>query len=161
MTQVTPSRKSRIQASIALVAFSATIVVAATVSHHKTTAVSHTAPAPVPASTRSVTNTNTVSSAMYKDGTFNATGSYDSPGGKESLQVSLTLSNDVVTASSVISQANDPTATSYQTLFISGYKSRVIGKSISSIKLTNVSGSSLTSQGFDDALKQIENQAKA
>jgi uncharacterized protein with FMN-binding domain len=99
--------------------------------------------------------------AGYKDGTYSATGHYDSPGGTEGIKVSLTLVDDKVSATNVQSDANDPTAQSYQTIFISGYKSFVVGKKINTIQLSNVSGSSLTSQGFNDALKQIENQAQA
>jgi uncharacterized protein with FMN-binding domain len=112
------------------------------------------------ATTKTPTSTST-SSAEYKDGTYTATGNYTSPGGNENLMVKLTLSNDVVTASTVESGANDPTAESYQSIFISGYKKYVIGKKITDINVSNVSGSSLTSKGFKDALKQIENQAQA
>ena len=77
------------------------------------------------------------------------------------LKVSLTLNDDAVSSANVTSGANDPTAASYQSIFISGYKPFVVGKKINTIRLSNVSGSSLTSQGFNDALKQIEQQAKA
>jgi uncharacterized protein with FMN-binding domain len=109
--------------------------------------------------TASVTSQN--SGGTYKDGSYSAVGQYYSPGGQESVKVSISLKNNLVTDSQVMSGANDPTASSYQKIFISNYKSYVIGKKISSIKLANVSGSSLTSQGFQDALKQIEKQSKA
>jgi uncharacterized protein with FMN-binding domain len=112
-------------------------------------------------STSSQTAPATTKGGTYKDGTYNATGHYDSPGGTEAVKVSLTLASDKVSAATVSSGANDPTALSYQTIFISGYKSFVVGKKINTIKLSNVSGSSLTSQGFNDALKQIERQAQA
>jgi uncharacterized protein with FMN-binding domain len=98
---------------------------------------------------------------LYKDGTYSATGTYFSPGGKESLNINVTLDNDIVTTAAVESGANDSTATTYQDSFIGGYKSYVVGKKINTIKLSNVSGSSLTSQGFNNALKQIEQKAKA
>jgi uncharacterized protein with FMN-binding domain len=100
-------------------------------------------------------------SEALKDGSYSATGSYDSPGGTESLKVSVTLAGGDIADATVVSGANDPTASVYQTSFISGYKTYVIGKPIESIKLSNVSGSSLTSQGFNEALKSIEQQAKA
>jgi uncharacterized protein with FMN-binding domain len=106
-------------------------------------------------------DSSTTHSGTYKDGTYGATGHYDSPGGTESVKVSLTLMSDKVSAATVNSGANDPTALSYQTIFISGYKPFVVGKKINTIKLSNVSGSSLTSQGFNDALRQIERQAQA
>lgn len=97
----------------------------------------------------------------YQDGTYTATGSYDSPAGVESIAVTVTLASDVVTATSVSSGANDPTAAEYQSMFISGYKQLVVGKNIADISLNRVSGSSLTSQGFNDAIQKIESRAKA
>lgn len=105
--------------------------------------------------------TGSNSNASFKDGSYTATGSYESPGGNESITVHVTLQNGVITASSADSGAQDPEASEYQSMFISGYKSHVVGKKIASVNLSRVSGSSLTSQGFNEAIKQIENQAKA
>jgi uncharacterized protein with FMN-binding domain len=96
----------------------------------------------------------------FKDGIYNATGSYTSPGGVEDIKVSLTLSSGTITAATAASGANDPTASSYQSYFIGGFKQQVLGKKITTVKLTNVSGSSLTSQGFNKALQSIECSAK-
>ncbi len=104
---------------------------------------------------------NTTTPSNYKDGTYTATGEYSSPGGDESINITVTLSNNIVTSTSAVSGANDPTAASYQSDFINGYKQYVVGKNINTIKLSNVAGSSLTPQGFDNALQQIEQQAKA
>jgi hypothetical protein len=49
----------------------------------------------------------------------------------------------------------------YQTTFQNNFKALVVGKDIASVHLTEVSGSSLTPVGFDDALTMIEAQAKA
>ncbi len=106
-------------------------------------------------------NPNTMVANKYNNGTYTATGSYSSPGGQEALTLSLTLNNNVVVDSTVTTGANDSTSTSYQNLFIASYKDLIIGKSINNIKLSTVAGSSLTSQGFNDALSQIEQQAKA
>ena len=92
---------------------------------------------------------------------YTATGSYMSPGGEEQIKVTLTLANDIITNAAVTSLAYDRTSQRYQGMFISGYKQYVIGKDISTVDLTYVSGSSLTPKGFDDALSQIESQAKA
>ncbi len=100
-------------------------------------------------------------SATLKDGTYQATGSYTSPGGNEQITVNVTLKDGVVTDTSATSGANDPTAKQYQAEFIAGYKDQVVGKKISSIKLSRVSGSSLTSQGFNNALQEIQRQAQA
>jgi len=113
-----------------------------------------TAPAPSPADTAKKTT-------KYKDGTYTATGSYDSPGGPDRLGVSITIKNDVVTSTSATNMAGDRTSSRYQKMFISGYQALVIGKNIDSINLDIVSGSSLTPQGFNDALSKIKVQAKA
>jgi uncharacterized protein with FMN-binding domain len=171
MEQSNSTRKKKIQAGIAFAALSVIVVGAVILSPTRSSMAmnqpsngskSDTSQSTTPITTKSsATATSSVSkTSMYKDGSYSATGKYYSPGGQESLKVSLTLSNDIVTASDVESGANDPTALTYQTSFIYGYKSHVIGKQVSSIKLSNISGSSLTSQGFQNALKQIEQQAK-
>jgi len=101
------------------------------------------------------------SSSKYKDGTYTAIGSYQSPAGTESIDVTITLANDIVTNSNVVAEATDGTSKHYQNLFISGYKQYVIGKNISDINLDKVSGSSLTPGGFDQALAKIETAAQA
>ena len=84
-----------------------------------------------------------------------------SPGGEDHIAVTLTIANDIVTAASVTPEAGDHTSARYQQKFISGYQGYVVGKNISSIYLTKVSGASLTPKGFNDALNQIKAQAKA
>jgi uncharacterized protein with FMN-binding domain len=101
------------------------------------------------------------SSFAYKDGTYSATGSYMSPGGMDQIAVTLTLKNDLITNVSVVPEAQDGTSRRYQNMFVSGYQQYVLGKDISSVYLTTVSGSSLTPSGFDSALAQIKSQAKA
>lgn len=97
----------------------------------------------------------------YKDGTYTANGSYQSPGGTESVGVSITLTDGVVTASSVEEGATSAEAREYQEDFISTYRSFVTGKKIDDIRLSRVSGSSLTSIGFNNALETIKDQAKS
>jgi uncharacterized protein with FMN-binding domain len=99
--------------------------------------------------------------SVYKDGTYTATGSYMSPGGPDQVGVTLTLANDVITSISVTPGAGDNESARYQNRFISGYKPLVIGKNIATVNLSRVSGSSLTSRGFNAALAKIETQAKA
>lgn len=103
----------------------------------------------------------TISALVYKDGTYSSTGSYISPGGQETIGVSLTLKDDVVVDVTATAQATRPESVKYQAKFVSGYKTLVVGKKIEDIKLTKVSGSSLTPKGFMDALVKIEVQAKA
>lgn len=105
-------------------------------------------------------STATPNSATYKDGTYNASGSYRTPGGTESVDVQLTLKDGKVTDSTVTGSGSDRQAREYQSEFEQGYKQLVTGKPIESISLSRVSGSSLTSQGFNDALAKIADQAR-
>lgn len=103
----------------------------------------------------------TSTDAGFKDGSYTATGSYESPGGNEQITVRVTLKGGVITGTSATPDAQDPESREYQSMFVSGYKSQVVGKNIADVYLSRVSGSSLTSQGFNDAISQIENQARA
>jgi uncharacterized protein with FMN-binding domain len=99
------------------------------------------------------------SSGTYKDGTYSAGGSYQTPGGQESISMTITVKNNIVTDTTLQQNANNRDSREYQAAFASGYKSKVIGKALSSISLSRVSGSSLTSDGFNSALEQIKSQA--
>ncbi len=96
----------------------------------------------------------------YKDGTYSATGSYSSPAGAEEIDVSLTLKSNIITDATVTPKATARRSVMMQNDFASNYKPYVVGKDINDIKLTKVSGSSLTPAGFDDAIAKIEAQAK-
>lgn len=100
-------------------------------------------------------------SAAYADGTYDAEGSYQSPGGTESVGVELTLEGDVVTAVTVTPQAEGGNAVKFQEQFASGIADEVVGKDIDTLNVTRVAGSSLTSGGFNDALDQIKADAAA
>jgi uncharacterized protein with FMN-binding domain len=127
----------------------------------QTAAQTTSSPKPAVADTSATSTDTTPTVSTYKDGTYTATGKYNSPGGTETITVHVTLASDAVTETSAESGANDPTAQEFQDDFISGYKALVVGKNISSISLSHVSGSSLTSQGFNSALAQIKSQAKS
>lgn len=114
---------------------------------HQTT--TETAPAPV-----------TTPSTTYRNGSFSATGSYSSPGGNQTITIEVTIKDDVVVASSAQSGATDEESDEFQDKFISGYKQHVVGKKVDSVSLSRVSGSSLTSQGFNNALSKIRTQAR-
>jgi uncharacterized protein with FMN-binding domain len=98
--------------------------------------------------------------SAYNNGTYSATGSYMSPGGYDQIGVSITIKNDIITATSATNMASDGRSQRYEDRFIAGYKQYVIGKNIASVNLGKISGSSLTPEGFNDALAQIKAQAK-
>lgn len=107
------------------------------------------------------TTTTSTAASPYKDGTYTSVGSYRSPAGNESVDVTVILKDGIITGSTVVSEANDPNSKRYQGIFIANYKQYVNGKNIDEVNLSKVSGSSLTSAGFNAALAKIKIQAKA
>lgn len=97
--------------------------------------------------------------SSYKDGTYSASASYRTPDSIETIDVSLTVAGGVVTGSSVHQIPTTRDARVYQSYFAENYKPYVVGKKLSDISLSRISGSSLTPQGFNDALDQIKSQA--
>lgn len=102
----------------------------------------------------------TVTDSSYKDGTYSAVGSYKSPAGDESIQVKLTLKDNLVSEIDVIGNATNPMSIKKQKEFTDGYKVLVVGKNIKDLKLDKVSGSSLTPKGFNDAIEKVKSAAK-
>jgi uncharacterized protein with FMN-binding domain len=102
------------------------------------------------------TNTST-----YKDGTYQATASYVTPGGIETINVSIVIKDGVISDSQVSASGNTDHAKEHQAEFESGYKTLVVGKSVDEVHLSRISGSSLTSSGFNAALDEIKQDAKA
>ncbi|WP_084815923.1 hypothetical protein [Frondihabitans sp. Leaf304] len=114
-----------------------------------------------PAAGSGATSGTATTSGAYKDGSYTEQGTYSSPGGKEVISVNLVIASDAVKAVTVKTVKADPTATQYQNKFIGGIGDAVVGKKIDDLNVTNVAGSSLTSQGFADALGKIKTDAKA
>jgi uncharacterized protein with FMN-binding domain len=104
---------------------------------------------------------STIADKPYKDGTYTAVGTYTDPGGQDSIRLQVTLAKNIITDAVVTPLAGDGTCRSYQDLFIGGFKSKVVGKPISSVHLSYVAGSSLTSGGFNTALAKIASDAGA
>lgn len=98
-------------------------------------------------------------SSAYKDGEYKAEGEYTSPGGKETVGVSLTLAGDKVTAVTVTPESTNPNGKKYQGEFADGIAAEVVGKSLNELKVSKVAGSSLTSGGFNDAVDKIKADA--
>lgn len=101
------------------------------------------------------------SAAALKDGTYSATGDYRSPGGPSAVAVTVTLKSGTITAVQVKPAADNPTARQYESQFASGISGVAVGKPIAGLQVGAVSGSSLTSQGFEKALATIRSKAGA
>ncbi|MBU1250082.1 MAG: hypothetical protein KJ659_03060 [Actinobacteria bacterium] len=98
-------------------------------------------------------------SASYADGSYQANGTYTSPNGSENIIVAVTLEDDVVTEVEVTTNPNNPTTEFYQSAFAEGIAAEAVGVDIDLLDVTRVSGSSLTSGGFREAIASIKADA--
>lgn len=114
-----------------------------------------------PASTESTTESSTPESGTYADGTYTAEGAYQTPESVESVSVTLTLADGVVTDVTVTGDPQARESEQYQAQFIAGIADEVVGVSIDDLDVDRVAGSSLTSGGFNEAVEAIKEQASA
>ncbi|WP_218005324.1 hypothetical protein [Hydrogenophaga palleronii] len=96
--------------------------------------------------------------ASYRNGTYTAEGLY---GGLPSrLTVTLTLAADRIQAVSVRTHATDPTSLDYQRRFAEAVPALVKGRPIADVQISKLAGSSVTPDGFNEALARIREQAR-
>ncbi len=108
------------------------------------------------------TDTSTTdSSGTYVDGSYSATGEYQSPGGTEAVEVTVALADNIVTEVTVVGEATEAPSTLHQAEFISGIEAVVVGVNIDELAVDKVGGSSLTSDGFNAAIEVIKADAAA
>lgn len=100
-------------------------------------------------------------SGTYRDGEYEAEGSYSNPGGVSAVKVDVTLADGTITKVTVTPEATDGTSRGHQQDFAGGIADVVVGKNIDELKVGAVAGSSLTVQGFDQAIDQIKDEARA
>jgi uncharacterized protein with FMN-binding domain len=105
--------------------------------------------------------TATVSASEFKDGEYDATGHYVSPGGPRDVDVTITLADGVITDAIFLGHATDPNSKRFQGEFRDNFKPLVVGKNIDDVQLTKVAGSSLSPKGFMDALEKIKTEAQS
>ena len=98
-------------------------------------------------------------SGSYADGTYTADGSYATPESVETISVTVTLENDVITAVEVTGDPQKRESEQYQGQFIGGIADVVVGQDIDDIQVSRVAGSSLTSNGFNEAIETIKSEA--
>lgn len=97
--------------------------------------------------------------APYVDGTYTAEGVYRTPETVETVSVTLTLADDVVTDVEVTGEPQTPETRRYQGQFIDGIAGVAVGRRLDELDVERVAGSSLTSDGFDQAVARIRMQA--
>jgi hypothetical protein len=117
--------------------------------------------APTTESTGSSDTADTSSEGAYADGTYTAEGSYRTPETTETIEVTITLESDVITAVEVTGDPQAAQSQQYQSRFIGGISDEVVGQSIDDISVSRVAGSSLTSGGFNEAVETIKSEAAA
>ncbi|MFD5226802.1 FMN-binding protein [Microbacterium sp. NPDC058342] len=97
--------------------------------------------------------------APYADGEYTAEGSYQTPETVETISVTLTLEDDIVTDVEVTGDPIARETENYQGQFIDGIADVVVGKKLDELDVDRVAGSSLTSGGFDKAVEAIKSAA--
>jgi uncharacterized protein with FMN-binding domain len=122
---------------------------------------SNTTQSSMAASTYGASQASSSTPSNYKDGTYTAQGSFDTPNGTEQIGVTIQLSSNSITSVSVDdSSIYSGTSFAYTERFISGLNSVVVGKNIDTVSVGRISGASLTPIGFNAALDTIKSQAK-
>lgn len=98
---------------------------------------------------------------QYEDGTYTKEATYQTPETQESILVSVTVKDNVVTNVVVTGKAVNETSQKFQGLFIAGVNAVVVGKKLDEIgQLSAVNGSSLTPNGFNSAIALLKAEAK-
>ncbi len=114
-----------------------------------------------PTTSETSSTTDDAPAAPVNDGDYSAEGSYSNPGGQSEVQVDLTITDGKIADIKVTPGATNLTSRSYQQKFAGGISGEVVGKSLDELDVSKVSGSSLTSQGFNQAIEQIKADARA
>ncbi len=122
---------------------------------------SGTADAETSTDSGTTTDSATSTSGEYTDGTYTAEGQYQTPETVESISVTLTLEDGVVTDVEVTGDPQARETEQYQSQFIAGIEEEVVGVAIDDLDVSRVGGSSLTSGGFNAAVEDIKEQAAA
>jgi uncharacterized protein with FMN-binding domain len=107
-----------------------------------------------------VSSIPTAPSTVYKNGSYSVVKDYVSPAGKDSIGVKIEIANDVVTKVEVTNLANHDVSKNFQNKFIPSIGTVTVGKSVADLKIGVVSGASLASAAFNEALEQVRTQAK-
>ena len=117
---------------------------------------------PSESTTDAAEDTSSDVATTYTPGDYAAEGSYQTPGGQQSVEVEVTLAEDgTISAVTVTPQADGGNSEQFQTKFAGGIADEVVGTKIDDLDVSKVSGSSLTSSGFNAAIDEIKDEAAA
>lgn len=106
-------------------------------------------------------SSSAASSSGFKDGTFTKTAPYQTPGGTETVTVTVALRAGTISSVKVVGSEHTANAKHYVEAFAGGVGAQVVGKKIAGLQVGAIAGSSLTPNGFNTAVAQIEAAAKA
>lgn len=109
----------------------------------------------------SSSSSSAASTSGFKDGTFTKTAPYQTPGGTETVTVTVALRSGTITSVKVVGSEHTANAKHYVEAFAGGVGAQVVGKKIAGLQVGAIAGSSLTPNGFNTAVAQIEPAAKA
>jgi uncharacterized protein with FMN-binding domain len=119
---------------------------------------SHTTQAGV---TATPTTTAVDANSTYKGGTYTASADYSVPRDTNTIGVTLTVKNGLITTVSTQDSYGDRESERYISNFKSSISQAIVGKSLQAAGVSRLSGASETSTGFNTALQAILSQAKA
>lgn len=98
--------------------------------------------------------------SLFRDGEYTSAGRYLTPGGDESILVTVHLRGGIVTSVVARTEALSPTARQFQEQFRVSVAAQVVARPLASVSVDVVAGASLTSSGFNDALAGIRAEAR-
>lgn len=117
-----------------------------------------TNPSAVPSAVPSSTPKNQIPTnqqpAIIAGASVTKTVHYTSPAGDETVEFTMTTSDDTITAVSAKPLASNPISTMLQTKFSESIQSKVVGKKKSELQLDAVGGASLTTNAFKKFVAQ-------
>jgi uncharacterized protein with FMN-binding domain len=93
----------------------------------------------------------------YTDGTYQAIGTYAK--GMNSIDVTVGLNDDAIASVVVVPMATIKMSLGLQKKFALAISDEVVGRPIEEVHLDRLAGSSLTTQGFNEAIEKIKSQA--
>jgi major membrane immunogen (membrane-anchored lipoprotein) len=98
--------------------------------------------------------------AISRDGSYQVTQKYRTPEGTSAAVFAITISNGLISQATTTYQSGDRESQKYVSLYNAGFGTATIGKSLKDIDEVYISGASLTSAAFDQALVSLKQQAQ-
>ena len=110
---------------------------------------------PVPPSTNPTQPASVPPAPQAKIETFSKTMSYSSPGGQDEVTFSVETKDGIITSLAVTPKGSNPVSINYQKNFASKAPAQVVGKSLKGLKVSTVSGASLTTWAFNEFVAEL------